>query len=84
MLNFLPPLSDHPSGPRPELQAWAGARAAPTRAALPRQHGVEQDPQAPDVTRRVIALPLQDLRGEQMRISAGQSSSSKHVAVMGP
>lgn len=40
-------------------------RADTWGSALPRQHGVEQDPQTPDVTRRVIALPLQDLDREK-------------------
>lgn len=31
---------------------------------LPSQHGVQQDSQTPDVTRRIVALPLQDL-GEE-------------------
>lgn len=34
---------------------------------LPSQHGVQQDSQAPDIARRVVALPLQDLEGQRAR-----------------
>jgi len=33
---------------------------------LPCQHGVQQDPQAPDVTGCIVTLALKDLREEKM------------------
>lgn len=39
---------------------------------LPRQHGVQQGPQTPDVTGCVVALPLQDLDG-------GEQTADEHL-----
>lgn len=63
------------------MLTWAPGRRSlhptdPWEPSLPGQHGVQEDAQAPDVTRCVIALPLQDLGGDHDQVNTGSRTKA--------
>lgn len=59
-----------------------GRRGTALPPQLPCQHGVQQDSQAPDVTRCIIALSLQDLGGARDKVRTAWASSGSEQAFL--